>query len=198
MPESPYIKIYQNPWSHTFPDAEMIELFTNIAATRAQSVRLKYDINHYNRDSLAISILDPAAPLWRPSNQTLLATIAIGPEGEDFVVNAIAKAVEHRDKGRMAGYGVHVDLTQTGDGDFCYGFSTQVDETIAGASGQTELQDAYEAGMAAVEFNYWVRRMRQAWREVHPDNRWFCKVNKPDHLAAEMAEDAPTVYDSTD
>jgi len=126
----------------------------------------------------------------------LLAIVAIGREGERFIPNAIAKAVQHRDKGVLTGYGVYVDLTQTEDGDFTYGFSTQVDGTIGGASGLSELQDAAEAGHALVAFNYHVRSARKAWRDANPDNRWFCDQDLPRTLYTQMAEQPALIWNS--
>ena len=191
------VRVFQNPWSHTVPDAKLIEFVTHTAEKRAEHVAKQFEAGAYKRESLGLAILDPSAPLWRPSSETLLATMAIGLEGEQFVPNAIAKAVEHRDKGQLAGYGAYVDLTQTQDGDFTYGFSSQVDGTIAGASGQTELQDACEAGHAAVTFNYWIRVTRKEWldqQETRP--RWFTNTDLPRELYLQMAREPTVVYDS--
>lgn len=190
------VRVYQNPWEHSVPNARLIEIVEHVAETRATHVEKHHESGHYSRPSLALSILNPEAELWRPSSETLLATIAIGIEGERFVENAIAKAVQHRDHGFPAGYGVYVDLTQSGDGDFCYGYSTKVDNTYGGVSAQTELQDACEAGHALVTFNYLVRLERTEWRMAHPDARWFCNEDKPRTLYTEMANQAAAIYDS--
>jgi hypothetical protein len=190
------IRVYQNPWEHTVPNDTLVLILETIASERAESVARQLATGTYQRDSLGLAILNPAAPDWQPSDEALLATIAIGLEGERLVLNAIAKAVMHRDKGKIAGYGAYVDLTQSQDGDFTWGFSSQVDGTIVGASGQTELQDAYEAGHAAVEFNYEIRDARRSWfdrQESKP--RWFCNVDQPRQLYVGMAA-GPTIYDS--
>lgn len=190
------VRVYQNPWEHTVPTDELVNILESVADRRAEHVEKQFERGNYTRNSLGLAILDPTSALWRPSAETLLATVAIGPEGERFIPNAIAKAVEHRDKGQLAGYGAYVDLTQTQDGDFTYGFSTQVDGTIAGASGQSELQDACEAGHAAVSFNYFIRETRKAWlasQESRP--RWFCNEDLPRTLYQDMAA-LPTIFDS--
>lgn len=174
------VRLYLNPWGETITKDELPRILKHVAETRAMHVGRQFDLGHYKRNSLGLAILDPTAPIWRPSTHTLLATIAIGPEGERFLPNAVAKAVEHRDKGQLAGYGAYVDLTQTADGDFTYGFSCRVDDTIGGASGQTEIQDACEAGHALVTFNYLVRQARGLWlasRQGHP--RWFSDADQP-------------------
>lgn len=191
-----HVRVFQNPWSHTVPDNTLSHILARIATLRAEHVEKHFATGRYSRDSLGLAFLNPQAPLWQPSSETLLATIAIGPEGERFIPNAIAKAVYHRDHGKLAGFGVYVDLTQSADGDFAYGYSTQVDGTIAGASGQSELQDAAEAGHAAVTFNYLIRETREGWldsREERP--RWFCNANEPGDLYAAMANSEAKITD---
>jgi hypothetical protein len=190
------VRVFLNPWSHTVPDYKLVEILETVATTRANHIDKQFESGKWRKNSLGLAILNPDAPIWQPSSETLLATIAIGSEGEKYIVNAIAKAVEHRDHGKSAGYGVYVDLTQSADGDFCWGYSTQVDDTIGGASAQTELQDACEAGHALVTFNYLVREARSKWREAHPDNDWFCDLDQPKELYAEMAARKAPIYDS--
>jgi len=191
------IRIYRNPWEHTVPNEALRAILENIAMKRVDHIADQYQNGHYSRSSLALVILDPTAPLWRPSSETLLAAILIGPDAERFLPNAIAKAVEHRDKGILAGYGAYVDMTQTEDGDFTYGYSTQVDDTIGGASGESEIQDACEAGYALVSFNYHIRSFRIAWRKANPDKRWFCNEDLPRTLYTEMAAQTPLIWDSS-
>jgi hypothetical protein len=192
------VRLIRNPWSHTVPGETLMAILTKVAQSRAKHVEKMHEVGEWKRDSLGLAILDPTAPISLPSSEALLATISIGPEGDRFVVNAVAKAVEHRDKGQLAGYGVYTDLTQTADGDFTYGFSTQVDNTIGGASGQSELQDACEAGHALVSFNYWIRDVRNGWREAYPGNRWFSHVDEPDETYTAMAEDDVIAVNSSD
>lgn len=190
------IRVYQNPWDHTVPRDKLVSIMAGVAGRRAEHVAKQFEAGAYTRDSLGLAFLNPQAPAWQPSSETLLATIAIGSEGERFIPNAIAKAVYHRDHGEPAGFGVYVDLTQSGDGDFCYGYSSQVDGTIAGASGQTELQDACEAGHAAVSLNYFVRAARKGWLDEHPDAHWFCNIDAPGELYVAIAATYPVIGDS--
>jgi hypothetical protein len=190
------IRVFQNPWSHTVPSTRLVDIVAHVASVCAEHVEKHYDTGGYPRDSLGLAVLNPEAPRWQQSGDTLLFTIAIGPEGERFISNAIAKAVYHRDHGVPAGYGVYMDLTMSGDGDFCYGYSTQVDGTIGGVSAQSELQDAMEAGHAIVTFNYMVRFERKTWLDAHTENRWLCDVDEPRELYAEMASRTPDIYDS--
>jgi hypothetical protein len=200
MPDTPRIRIrlYSNPWSHRIPDADLVRILTNIAAKRAEHLQAQLEAGNYDPDddSLGIAIMDPTAPNWQPSSEALLATIAIGPKGDDMVVNAIAKAVFHRDKNRPGGYGVYVDTTQSADGDFAWGFSTKVDDTIGAASGLNQLQDACEAGHALVSFNYFVRTACDEWmkrQEQRPS--WFCNQNQAGEMFTDMAA-GKVVFDS--
>lgn len=181
------IKVLSNPWLHSVGGDGLMTIIHRVAVARAAHVAKQFAAGDYKRESLGLAIMNPSAPISADSMDALLATVAIGPEGDSFVPNAIAKAVQHRDSGQLAGYGVYVDLTRTQDGDFCYGFSTQVDDTIAGASGQSELQDACEAGHAAVTFNYLLRSHRKEWVDAHSGNRWFCNIDEPAGLYTRLA-----------
>ncbi len=192
MADTPEIRVrlYTNPWSHRIPNEELAHILTHVAVKRAEHIKSQIKAGNYNPDddSLGLAIMNPTAPIQMPSSEALLATIAIGPKGDEMVVNAIAKAVYHRDKGQVAGYGVYVDTTQTADGDFAWGFSTQVDGTIGAASGLNELQDACEAGHALVSFNYLVREAHKVWMQSQAGRpSWFCDQNQPGQLYTSMA-----------
>lgn len=183
------VKLMQNPWGHTISDTTLFMTFEKIAQNRAVHVEKMHERGEWPRDSLGLAFLNPAAPNWQPTPETLLATIAIGPEGERFIVNAVAKAAYHRDHGVPAGYGVYTDLSMSTDGDFCYGFSTKVDGLIAAASGQSEIQDACEAGHAAVTLLYYLRRDRTEWKSSRQNPpHWFCNFDEPLEIYTEMAQ----------
>lgn len=190
------VRVLRNPWSHTFPDEELFEMFETVALNRMTHVEKMHERGEWSRNSLGLAFLNPAAPYWQPTPETLLATIAIGPEGERFIVNAVGKAAYHRDHDVPAGYGAYMDLSMSIDGDFCYGYSTKVDGLIAGASAQTEIQDACEAGHAAVSLLYYLRKARAEWKESRQEPpRWFCNLNEPLEIYTEMAAHTP-IYDS--
>lgn len=194
------VRVFLNPWSDTVPNGQLFQIVQMVADKRAEHIERQFQAGEYERDSFGLVILDPTAPVSRPSSETLLAAIEIGPNGEHCLPNGIAKAVWHRDHGQPAGYGVYVDLTTSADGDFCWGFSTQVDNTIGGGSGQNELQDACEVGHALVTFNFLVRQARKAWfdERAKADARpsWFCNQNEPAVLYTEMARQAHVIADS--
>lgn len=194
------VRVIQNPWDHSIPDDQFFKMFEDVATSRAAHVEKMYADGEgdWPRNSLGLAFLNPAAPLWHPTSETLLATIAIGPEGERFIVNAVAKAAYHRDHGVPAGYGVYMDLSMSIDGDFCYGYSTQVDGLIAGASAQSEIQDACEAGHAAVTLLYFLRSARASWVESRgAQPHWFCNHDEPLGIYTSMADKEP-IYDSAD
>ena len=129
--------------------------------------------------SFGIVLLDPTAPLWKPSAECILATIAFGPNGEKYIVNGAAKAIEHRDHGRECGDMVYTANHMLADGDFCYGYSVCLNGTYAGGSALTELQDRLLVTAYVNEFNYLVDRARKHWLERNPDNGWYCNENLP-------------------
>lgn len=187
------VQVIRNPWDRTVPDEQLCAILDAIALERAANIKRQHEAGVYSRDSLGIAILDPTAAISTSSIYALLATISIGPDGDKYVVNAIAKAMAHRNTGIRAGYGVNVDLTRSADGDFRFGGSAQLDNTIGAASAQTEHQDAYEAGMVLVQFNLKVRQLRAAWCDDNPGGRWFCSMDEPDHVYMEMAGRPPLI-----
>ncbi len=182
-----HIRLHRNPWPETIGHHELFGILTNVARKRAEHVTKQFAVQEYKRECLGLVIMDPTAPNWLPSKQAVFCTIAIGEGGHQFVPNALAKAIFHRDHGVPGGYGVYMDPVMLANGDFCYGFSTKVDNTIAAASAQSEIQDACEAGHAAVSFNYYIRQLNQAWRESHPGHKWFLDQNEPTGDVSELA-----------
>jgi hypothetical protein len=181
------VRLMMNPWDHTIPNNELFGMLMSVGESRAAHIEKMHERGEWPRNSLGLAFLNPAAPLWQPTPETLLATIAIGPEGERFIVNAVAKAAYHRDHGVPAGYGVYMDLSRSRDGDFCYGFSEEVSGLIAGASAQTEMQDACEAGHAAVTLLYYLRKARADWKVVAEDPHWFDDEDRPSAMYTRMA-----------
>jgi hypothetical protein len=183
--KQPIVKLYQNPWPDTVPNLKAI--LVKIAKKRAQHIRRNFKAGKYKRDSFALAIMSPAARRSVPAEEALLAVLLIGPEGWKYECNAIAKAAEHWETGKPAGYGVFVDLTKSADGDFCWGFSSEVDGTIIGGSGVKPHQDKCEAAHCGASFNYFVEDARLAWMDEHPDWGWFTNANQPDPRYVAMA-----------
>jgi hypothetical protein len=192
------VKLFRNPWDHSIPDQRLYDLLDRVAISRAVHIEKMHASREWPRNSLGLAFLNPAAPNWQPTPETLLATIAIGDEGERFVVNAVAKAAYHRDHGVPAGYGAYVDLSMSRDGDFCYGYSTQVDGLIAGASAQSEIQDACEAGHASVTLLYYLRKARAEWKYGQLNEpHWFDADDKPLQTYYRMAYEDKPILETT-
>jgi hypothetical protein len=186
------VKLLSNPWDHTVPHAKLYDLLVQVAESRANHIEKMHAKDEWPRASLGLALMIPGAPRNWMAEDAILATIAIGMEGQRFVVNAISKAFYHHDHGVPAGYGRYVDLAASADGDFCYGYSAKVDNMIAGASAQTEIQDACEAAHAAATFLYFIRRERGVWIDQQPEPpHWFCNVDEPGELYKLVADREP-------
>ena len=118
---------------------------------------------------------------------TQLWLSSIGPEGEDYLVNGVGKAVEHWELGQDCGISAYVQPHRLVDGSFIYGHSVELDGTIAGASAATEQQDRSMAARAAAEFNCFVGDAHKDWSERHPNHKWYCNEDKPRELFTEIA-----------
>jgi len=189
-------RLLTNPWEHSVPNERLYELVYAVAKSRAQHVERMYldGTGEWPRASLGLALMIPDVPSSWVAEDAILATIAIGEEGDRFVENAVGKAFYHHDHGKPAGHGVYVDLAASMDGDFCYGFSTKVDNMIAAASGQTEIQDACEAAHAATTFLYFIRRERGEWKLRQPNPpHWFCDQDEPSSLFTQVAQ-RPSIY----
>lgn len=187
------VKVLSNPYPHTIPESE----FSLLVVTVAQRLRDQIYADHnrleagqfgaLKRPSLGLCVMNPTLPRYMKAEDAVMALIAIGPEGEDFLVNGVGKAVEHWELGQDCGISAYVQLHRLPDGSFIYGHSAEVDGTIVGASAATELQDRSMAGRLAHEFNSCVGDARKRWREAHPDHKWYCNQNEPDQRFARIA-----------
>jgi hypothetical protein len=181
MTDSAQATVYliRNPWGETISDDELYELICEAAVKRADSIAREFDNAEYPRDSMGFIILDPTAPMSRPSEDCVLAIITIGPNGADFVPNAAAKAFEHRDSGVECGVLVYTQPHRLADGDFRYGFSVCVDGTYVGGSGLSEVQDRREGTKLAADFNYGVGAARKLWTDAVGSGHWFDAEDQP-------------------
>lgn len=173
------VHIVSNPYSHMIPDDEFFRIVTGAVATRADDIWRRYQTGEYPRNCMGFVALDRTAPYWKPSDETVLVVATVGPEGQDFVPNAMAKAIEHRDKGVDCGVLVYTQKGRLAEGDFRYGFSVCIDGTYVGGSAQSELQDRYQVTLLAADFNYRVDSAIKAWEEKTGPGRWYCNENLP-------------------
>ncbi len=180
-----FARLVDNPYAHTVPYLDL--LINDLACNRAREVVEGHKRGEFKRNSLAICLMNPAKPARR-GTEAVLAMIVIGPEGRDYLPNAVAKAVTHHNTRQDCGIAAYVEPYRLVDGSFVYGHSAEVAGTIAGASGLTEAQDRFMATVLAAEFNYRVTEAHKVWREQHPDNKWFCNVDKPHEEFSAIAD----------
>jgi len=179
--------VLRNPYRETIPDETFRGLFTDVIAERAVDIAHRHGTGEYSRDCMSLVVLDPTASAVERADDIVLGAGIIGPNGEDFLPNAIAKAFAHRDHRVDGGALVYTQSHRLRDGSFRFGFSVDVDGTIVGASGQTELQDRYQATLLAAAFNYRVAQARAQWAEISGPGRWFAVKQVASSRFAEAA-----------
>lgn len=159
------VHVLRNPYAQTIPDANFIELVRLSVEARAVDVEQRSQSGEFGRNSMGFVVLDPTAPRSRRSEEVVLLAASVGPEGARFVPNASAKAFEHWDFGADCGVLVYTQNHRLADGRFGFGFSVELDGTIVGGSGESELQDRFEAVSLAAELNYRIGAARSVWEE---------------------------------
>ncbi|MBW4061081.1 hypothetical protein HJC99_00710 [Candidatus Saccharibacteria bacterium] len=180
---APRVRVSAGNWNDTFPPGELAKLVYEMGRQLDNEVRRGYESGEYLSDSFGMVILDPAAPNWRPSTDCILATIAVGNNGDGLLVNALAKVVIHRDHGQEAGIAVYTMKRTIPDRYFKWGFSALLDGTFAGGSGQKELQDRMLVTRFVADFNCALDSARKQSEADHPKNSWYANDNCP---AAEL------------
>jgi hypothetical protein len=179
------VHVLRNPYAQTVPDANFLELVGQSVEMRATDIERRSRSGEFGRDSMAFVVLDPTAPRSRPSQEVVLLVASVGPEGARFVPNASAKAFEHRDLGADCGVLVYTQNHRLADGQFGFGFSVELDGTIVGASGESELQDRFQAVSLAAELNYRIGAARSQWEESGKQE-WYAVPSRPDVAYAEV------------
>lgn len=181
------IKVFPTSWEHRVPQPMLEQIIQDIAGRRAEEIEAAHSVGEYSRDSMGFVLMDPTKPLSVPSEQAIMAIIAIGQNGADFVPNAAAKAFTTRERGVDSGELVYAHQHQLGDGEFRYGFGATIDGTNGGASGATEIQDRYQAAVLCADFNLEIQQAQAAWEKDHPDGRWYCNVDQPNRRYLDVA-----------
>jgi len=179
------VHVLRNPYAQTVPDANFIELVRQSVEARAADIERRSRSGEFGRDSMAFVVLDPTAPRSRRSDDVVLLVASVGPEGARFVPNASAKAFEHWDLGTECGVLVYTQNHRLADGRFGFGFSVELDGTIVAASGESELQDRFEAVSLAAELNYRIGAARSVWEEGGKQE-WYSVPSRPDVPYAEV------------
>ena len=174
-----------NPYSHTVGEVEFREILEEAFVARAQHIEQWYDEGIATRNSFAFCLLDPTASASASSDDSILATAVIGPEGQRFLPNAIAKVLKLRDNdGLPLGALLMSQSHRLADGDFRWDGAVCVDGTYVGGSGLAVPQDRYQNGRLALSFNYRIQTAKAVWDNEHPMTgepswSWFCNENKP-------------------
>jgi hypothetical protein len=179
------VHVLRNPYAQTVPDANFIELVGQSVEARAADVERRSRSGEFGRDSMAFVVLDPTAPRSKRSEEVVLLVASVGPEGARFVPNASAKAFEHWDFGTDCGVLVYTQNHRLADGQFGFGFSVELDGTIVGASGESELQDRFQAVSLAAELNYRIGAARSAWEEGGKQE-WYSVPSRPGEPYSEV------------
>jgi hypothetical protein len=133
-------------------------------------------------------ILDPTAPPWKPSEECALGFLTVGADSDRLLIVALAKASLARDHGLSAGAVLYSQPHRVADGYFRWGHTANVEGTIVGGSGLTEVQDRFEAQMVAAEFNYQIARARELWLEANPGRPWLCSDGPGERFTRAMED----------
>lgn len=172
------IRSFDNPYPHVMGGGQFEAMLIELGHNLKILINEGYEVGKFKRPSLGLCLMNPAKPARR-GTEAVLALFAVGPEGKDYLVNAVAKAVTHHNTGQDCGIAAYVEPYRLPDGSFVYGHSTDVAGTIAGASGLSEAQDRYVATLVAAEFNLYITEAHIKWREQNPDAKWYCNLNTP-------------------
>jgi hypothetical protein len=179
------VHVMRNPYPQTVPDANFMEIVRKSVEARAADIERRSRSGEFGRDSMAFVVLDPTAPRSKRGADVVLLIATVGPEGARFVPNASAKAFEHWDFGTDCGVLVYTQNHRLADGQFGFGFSVELDGTIAAASGESELQDRFQAVSLAAELNYLIGAARSAW-EDGGKQEWYSVPSHPDTPYSEV------------
>jgi hypothetical protein len=167
------VNIVRHPYQETIPGAGFRELLEDAIRARAEDIETRHASGEYERDRMAFVILDPTEPTAALADDIVMAIGLIGEEADFFAPNALAKAFCLRDHGTDGTAVVATQNHRLADGSFRHGGAAEVAGTIVGGSGQTPLQDRYQATLLAADFNYAVAASRLAWEEIHGPGRWY-------------------------
>lgn len=179
MPLQLDVSLGVNPYSETIPDDALAMLLASAGRARATDIEARHRSGDYERDRMSLVILDPTAPPARPADDMVVALLSIGAEGDFFAPNAMAKAFCQREHGADGTVVVVGQNHRVADSSFRFGGAVDIDGTIVGASGQTPLQDRFQATLLAADFNYAIAYARSRWENEHGPGRWYLDEQSP-------------------
>ncbi len=174
----------ENPYSHALSDSEYRRLLEDVFVARAEHIEQWYENDQATRNSFALCLLSPTAPVWVPGWRSILAVATIGPDGKEFLPNAIGKVCLLKDHQLPLGALLVSQTHRLGHNEFRWDGAACVDGTYVGGSGLAVPQDRYQSIRTAASFNFRVQSAIAAWEEAHPRTgkprwSWFNKENKP-------------------
>lgn len=184
------VYVLRQPYQDTIPEAAFQALLEDAARARAGDIEARHAAGEFERDRMSFVILDPTAPGSASADDIVLAVITIGPEGDFFAPNAMAKAFCLRHTGLDGATAVATQNHRLPDGSFRFGGTVDLAGTIVGGSGQTELQDRYQSTLLAADFNYAVALARKRWEEAKGPGRWYLDEQAPPDRFSRIVEDA--------
>ncbi len=173
------VYVLRHPYHETIPDDEFRSLLEVAIRARAEDIEARFRTGEYERNRMSFTLLDPTAPVSALADDIVLAIANIGPEGEFFAPNAMAKAFCLRDHGLEGAAVVAMQNHRLADGSFRHGGAVEIAGTIVGGSGQTPLQDRYQSTLLAAQFNYSVAYAREKWQEANGPGRWYLREQAP-------------------
>lgn len=173
------VHVLRHPYQQTIPNDGFQVLLDRAVRARAEDIEARHQAGEYERNRMSFTILDPTAPSGARADDIVLAIAVIGPEGDFFAPNAMAKAFCLRDHGLDGAAVVSMQNHRLPDGSFRHGGAVEVAGTIVAGSGQTPLQDRYQSTLLAADFNYAVAYARQQWEEADGPGRWYLTEQAP-------------------
>lgn len=184
------VYVLSNPYQDTIPDEGFQVLLDSAIQARADDIEARHGSGEYERNRMSFIILDPTAPEGARADDIVLAIGVIGPEGDFFAPNAMAKAFCLRDTGLDGAAVVATQNHRLADGSFRHGGAVEIAGTIVGGSGQTPLQDRYQSTLLAAQFNYSIAHARERWEAANGPGRWYATEQAPSPRFGKIVEKA--------
>lgn len=157
-----------NPWAGMIPAGQLLRVCADVTNEVAGQSEAWFEAGQSKRNSFGLCLLDPTAPIWKPSIDSILLLSLIGDEGESFIPNAVAKAVGLRDRGGATLASLIQNNHLVPADSFRWDGAVTLKGTTAGGSGLSEDQDTELSAKAATLFNGMVGELVAEWHAAHP------------------------------
>lgn len=182
------IKVYRNPWSEIISGKQLLIFLAEGADEMVtwMQKRLANGKIEPGKDSFGTALLDPTRPFAAMAPAELIyATISIGPNGDNCIPNAAAKAYPHNRFGVPNGVLIERRMYCLGSGDFLWPNSVEFEGAIGAGSGLTAKQDAKLVRrflrLTMPKLHEYLTDWVQDQRDNHLDTGWgwFNQANQP-------------------